>query len=393
MMFPTASFTAGAVEIISALIQIIPRYHKHKDFQMTPTQAEKLINDTIASIKPLDGTSLKTASDRMDALLKPPGALGRLEELGIRLAGIQGTDRPDAGSKLSLIYAADHGVCAEGVSASPPFVTAVMARAFCAGKAGINVLAAEAGSTVKVIDVGVASDYEEPEEIILRRIRKGSGNIRVEDAMSRDEVLLAIAAGIETARDAIGETGAKIVGIGEMGIGNTTSAAALTAVFTGKDPATVTGGGTGIGDASLKRKIKIIKEAIERSQPDPEDPVAVMAGLGGLEIAAMAGAMLSGAAEGAMVLIDGFISGAGALCAFAMAPGVRERMVLSHLSAEPGHRAMAAKLELKPLLDLGFRLGEGTGAAMAMPLVNAGVALLTGMGTLEEELVKLQDPS
>jgi len=360
---------------------------------MTPTQAEKLINDTIASITPLDGKVLEASSKRMDALLKPPGALGRLEELGIRLAGIQGTGRPVTDSKLSLVYAADHGVCAEGVSASPPFVTAIMVKAFCAGKAGINVLAGKAGSVVKVVDVGVAAPYEEPEELIVRRIRKGSGNIRVEDAMSRDEALLAIAAGIETAGDAMAETGAKIVGIGEMGIGNTTSASALTAVFTGRDPATVTGGGTGIGDASVKKKIKIIKEAIERHQPDISDPVGVMAGLGGLEIAAMSGAMLGAAAGGAMVLIDGFISGAASLCAFAMAPEVRERMVLSHLSAEPGHRAMAAKLELKPLLDLGFRLGEGTGAAMAMPLVEAGAALLGEMGTLEEELIKLEDPS
>ena len=360
---------------------------------MTPNQAEELISKTIDAIKPLDGAALKKASERMDALLKPPGALGRLEELGIKLAGIQGTERPETGSKLSLIYAADHGVTAEGVSASPPFVTAVMVKAFCAGKAGINVLAGKAGAVIKVIDVGVATDYEEPEELINRRIRKGTGNIRVEKAMSRDETLLAIAAGMGTAADAIDETGAKIVGIGEMGIGNTTSAAALTAVFTGRDPATVTGGGTGIGDASLKKKIRVIRDAIQFHQPEASDPIEVMSRIGGLEIAAMSGAMLSAAAKGALVLIDGFISGAGALGAFAMAPLVRERMVLSHLSAEPGHRAMAAKLELNPLLDLGFRLGEGTGAAMAMPLVEAGAALLGGMGTLEEELIKLQDPS
>ncbi|MCK5735469.1 MAG: nicotinate-nucleotide--dimethylbenzimidazole phosphoribosyltransferase [Spirochaetaceae bacterium] len=360
---------------------------------MNPAQAEKLINDTITSIKPLDGDALKAASRRMDALLKPPGSLGRLEELGIKLAGIQGTDHPAADGKLSLIYAGDHGVSAEGVSASPPFVSAVMVKAFCAGKAGINVLAGKAGAVVKVIDVGVATPYKEPDGLIVRRIRKGTGNLRVESAMSREEALLAMAAGIETARDAIAETGAKIVGIGEMGIGNTTSAAALTAVFTNRDPATVTGGGTGIGDASLKKKIKIIKEAIKLHQPDPADPISVMAKLGGLEIAAMCGAMLASAADGAMVLIDGFISGAGALTAFAMAPVVRERMVLSHLSAERGHRAMAAKLELKPLLDLGFRLGEGTGAGMAMPLIEAGAALLSEMGTLEEELIKLKDPS
>ncbi len=360
---------------------------------MTSSQAEKLISDTINSIKPLDGKSLEAASKRMDALLKPPGSLGRLEEMGIKLAGIQGTELPKADAKLSLIYAGDHGVTAEGVSASPPFVSAVMVKAFCAGKAGINVLAGRAGAQVRVIDVGVATPYEEPSELIVRRIRKGTGNIRVEEAMTREEALLAVAAGIETTVNAIAETGANIIGIGEMGIGNTTSAAALTAVFTRRDPATVTGGGTGIGDASVKRKIKIIKEAIELHQPDTADPIGVISKIGGLEIAAMCGAMLAAAAGDALVLIDGFISGAGALCAFAMAPVVRERMVLSHLSAERGHRAMAAKLELKPLLDLGLRLGEGTGAAMAMPLIEAGAALLSGMGTLEEELVKLQDPS
>ncbi len=360
---------------------------------MTATEAEKLINDTTAAVKPLDGKALQAAAERMDALLKPPGSLGRLEELGIKLAGIQGTEHPVTDSKLSLIYAGDHGVTAEGVSASPPFVSAVMIKAFCAGKAGINVLAGKAGAVIKVIDVGVATPYEEPEGLIVRRIRKGTGNIRVEAAMSRDEAILAMAAGIETARDAIDETGAKIIGIGEMGIGNTTSAAALTAVFTGRDSATVTGGGTGIGDASQKKKIRVIKDAIELHQPDTADPISVMAKLGGLEIAAMCGAMLAVAADGALVLIDGFISGAAALTAFAMAPGIRERMVLSHLSAEPGHRAMAAKLELKPVLDLGFRLGEGTGAAAVMPLVEAGAALLSEMGTLAEELIILQDPS
>lgn len=360
---------------------------------MTEHEALKLIEDTIAAIGPLNGKALESAAERMDALLKPPGSLGRLEELGIKLAGIQNTDRPLGSPKLSLVYAGDHGVTAEGVSASPPVVSAIMTRAFCTGKAGINVLAGIAGSTLKIIDVGVASPYDEPDELVVRRVRKGTGNIRVEAAMTRGEAAMAIATGIETARDAILETGAKVVGIGEMGIGNTTSASALTAVFTGRDPATVTGGGTGIGNAGLKKKIQIIKEAIELHKPDTADPLAVMADLGGLEIAAMCGAMLASAANGALVLIDGFISGAAALTACAMAPEIRQRMVLSHLSAEPGHRAMSAKLELNPVLDLGFRLGEGTGAAMVMPLVEAGAALLSEMGTLADELVHLQDPS
>lgn len=360
---------------------------------MTENEAVKLIEDTIPAIGPLNGKALETAAKRMDTLLKPPGSLGRLEELGIKLAGIQDTDQPIGSPKLSLVYAADHGVTSEAVSASPKVVSSIMTRAFCAGKAGINVLSGIAGSTLKIIDVGVASPYDEPEELIVRRVRKGTGNIRVEAAMTRGEAAIAIATGIETARDAIFETGAKVVGIGEMGIGNTTSASALTAVFTERDPATVTGGGTGIGDASLKRKIKIIKEAIELHTPDPADPVAVLAAVGGLEIAAMCGAMLAAAADGALVLIDGFISGAAALAACVMAPEIRQRMVLSHLSAEPGNRAMSARLELIPVLDLGFRLGEGTGAAMAMPLVEAGAALLSQMGTLADELVNLGDPS
>lgn len=361
--------------------------------EMTEHEAENLIEDTIAAIGQLNGKAQESAAKRMDALLKPPGSLGRLEELGIKLAGIQDTDKPKGSPKLSLVYAGDHGVTAEAVSASPPVVTAIMTRAFCEGKAGINVLSDIAGSTLKVIDVGVASAYDEPEGLIVRRVRKGTANFHNEPAMSREEAAIAIATGIETARDAILETGAKVVGIGEMGIGNTSSASALTAVFAGRDPATVTGGGTGIGEASMKKKIRTIKEAIELHKPDPTDPVGVMAALGGLEIAAMCGAMLATAANGALVLIDGFISGAAALCASVMAPEIRQRMVISHQSAEPGHRAMAAKLELNPILDLGFRLGEGTGAAMAMPLVEAGAALLCEMGTLADELVHLQDPS
>jgi nicotinate-nucleotide--dimethylbenzimidazole phosphoribosyltransferase len=369
------------------------RFSNKENHSMDIQDALKLISSTISRIAPLDGEAMEKASARMDRLLKPPGSLGRLEELAIRLAGVQGTDRPVCESKLSLLYAGDHGVTAENISASPPAVSAIMTRAFCAGKAGINVLARRAGATLKVIDVGVATPYEAPEGLIVARIRKGTGNIRVEAAMTRDEAVQAIAAGIRTARDAIREKGASILGIGEMGIGNTTPAAALTAVFTGRDPSTVTGGGTGIGETGLKRKVRVVRDALDLHKPDASDPVAVMAAVGGLEIAAMCGAMLAGAAEGCLVLIDGFISGAAALTACAMAPAARERMVLSHMSAEPGHRAVAAKLEMVPLLDLGFRLGEGTGAAMAMPLVEAGAAILNEMGTLADELIHLQAPS
>jgi len=360
---------------------------------MSPQEANQLIIQTLKTIKPLDGDALERAAKQMDGLLKPPGSLGRLEELGIKMAGIQGNNPPVCASKLSLVYAGDHGVVAEGISASPPQVTAIMTRSICAGRAGINALAQKAGAILKVIDVGVATPYEEPENLIVRRIRKGTGNIRIEPAMTRDEAILAIATGIETTQNAIGEIDAHLVGIGEVGIGNTTVASALSAVFTDQDPSTLTGRGTGIGKASLKRKLRVIRDAIKLHHPDASDPIAVMAAIGGLEIAAMCGAMLGGGAAGAMLLIDGFISGTAALTACAMAPLVRERMVLSHMSAEPGHRAVAAKLGLLPVLDLGLRLGEGSGAAAVMPLIEAATTLLSEMSTLDEELIELQDPS
>lgn len=357
-----------------------------------PDEAKKLIDETTAAIRPLDGASMRAASEKMDGLLKPPGSLGRLEEIAIRLAGIQRTESPDGDRRLSLVYAGEHGVVDEGVSASPSIVNGIMVRAFCSGKAGISTLAERAGAVLKVIDVGVAVPYEEPENLIVRRVRPGTGNIRIEAAMSREEALQALATGIETAGQAIDETDATVAGIGEMGIGNTTPAAALTALFTNRDPATVTGGGTGLGEKGLKLKKRVVKDALELHKPDPSDPVGALSTVGGLEIAAMAGAMLAAASRGVLILIDGFISGSAALTATALAPEVRNYMILSHLSAEPGHRAIAAKLELKPLLDLGFRLGEGTGSAAAMPLVGTAAALLNQMGTLAEELVHLAPP-
>ncbi len=343
----------------------------------------RLIDEMALSIAPLDEEAKRKAVLRMNSLLKPPGSLGRLEELGIMLAGVQGREKPVVNSKLSLIYAADHGVTAESVSTVPSAVTGVMVRAFCSGKAGINVLARQAGARIRVIDIGIANDYAIPDEVILRRIRRGTGNMRIEESMTREEAILAISTGIETAAGEVRAAGAQVVGVGEMGIGNTTSAAALTAVFTGRDPAEVTGTGTGLDDAGLERKIRIIREACLLHRPDPQDPIGVLSKIGGLEIAAMAGAMVGAASEGALVLIDGFISGTAALIAIQMAPALRDRVVLSHLSLEPGHGVIARRLGLIPLLDLGLRLGEGTGAALAMNLVESSAALLSEMGTYE----------
>ncbi len=347
----------------------------------------QLLDEMALSIAPLDEEARQKAALRMNSLLKPPGSLGRLEELGTMLAGVQGREKPVVNSKLSLIYAADHGVVSESVSTVPASVTGVMVRAFCSGKAGINVLARQAGAHIRVIDIGVANDYDIPDKVILRRIRRGTGNMRIEECMTRDDAIRAISTGIETAVSEVRATGAQVVGVGEMGIGNTTSAAALTSVFTGRDPAEVTGHGTGLDDAGLERKIQIIREACRLHQPDPHDPIGVLSKIGGLEIAAMAGAMIGAASESALILIDGFISSTAALIAIQLAPNLHSRVVLSHLSSEPGHCVIARSLELVPLLDLKLRLGEGTGAALAMNLVESSAALLSEMGTLEDELV------
>ncbi|OQX29626.1 MAG: nicotinate-nucleotide--dimethylbenzimidazole phosphoribosyltransferase [Spirochaeta sp. LUC14_002_19_P3] len=353
---------------------------------------KNLIDDTIAAIAPFDETAARKAAARLDALLKPPGSLGRLEELAVTLAGVQGCALPEAHPKIILIYAADHGVCAEKVSAAPSSITALMARAFCKGQAAVNVLAAQAGAKLRVIDMGIAEDDPLPKEIISRRIRRGTANLLHEPSMSREEAMAALAAGIETAQAAIRNSGAKLVGIGEMGIGNTTAAAALTAAFTSCGPAEAVGRGTGLNDAALAHKIWVVEEALRLHCPYPRDVIGTLAKLGGLEIAGMAGAMLGAAAEGALVLIDGFISAAAALAALGLAEKLKRRMVLSHLSAEPGHGVIAHALGMKPLLDLNMRLGEGTGTALSMTLIESAAAVLKEMGTLAEEGVELSGP-
>ncbi len=351
---------------------------------------EVFLNRIKASVQPIDEDAMRRAASRMDALLKPPGSLGRLEDLGILLAGVQGNEKPVIDSKLSLIYAADHGVAAEGVSLAHPDVTGTMVKAFCSGRAGINVLASRAKSEIRVFDIGVSSNYDAPESVHICRIRRGTGNIRIKEAMSRDEAVRAVETGIKTSQTAIRETGARLVGIGEMGVGNTTPAAALTSVFTGKEIESVTGSGTGL--TSLEIKKQVIREALQLHQPNPDDIIGTLARIGGLDIAGMAGAVIGTAELGSLALIDGFISGVAALVAVKLAPNVRERMVFSHLSAEPGHGIIADMLGLLPILDLNLRLGEGTGAALAMPIVEAGAALLSEMGTMTSELVQLQLP-
>ena len=278
--------------------------------------------------------------------------------------------------------AADHGVVAEGVTAYPSSVTAQMVQNFLKGGAAINVLAQQVGAEVRVVDLGVASDLGEPAGLIVRKIGLGTKNFVIGPAMSREEALQSIETGIDLVEEAYAQ-GVRLVATGEMGIGNTTSSAAITAVMTGQPVSTVTGRGTGIDDEGLARKIKVIEHAIEINQAGADDPLGVLAKVGGYEIGGLVGLILGGAARRIPVVLDGFISGAAALLAVSLAPACREYLIASHLSSELGHRVVLRHLNLHPYLDLNLRLGEGTGACLAIGLLQSSIRLLTEMATFE----------
>jgi len=336
-------------------------------------------------IGPLDEAAMAGTQQRLDRLTKPPGSLGRLERLVEQLAGITGSTTPRIERPAVVVFAGDHGVTAQGVSAYPSDVTAQMVANFVAGGAAINVLARAAGAELVVVDVGVAG----PEvlssggtRLVHARVRSGTRDTTVEPAMDRDEALAAIGVG----RDVVGELiagGCDVVALGEMGIGNTTAASALVAALTGRPPAEVTGRGTGLDDDAVRRKVDVIESAIERHRPGPEDPVGALAAVGGLEIAALVGAMLAAGEARVPVVLDGFITGAAALVAVAIAPNLRPRLIASHRSTEPGHRIVLDQLGLEPLLDLELRLGEGSGAALALPIIRAATLLLAEMATFD----------
>ncbi len=342
-----------------------------------------LLRETAGRIGRLSEEAMRQAEERQARLTKPPGSLGMLEWLGIRVAGIQGRFPPEAERKVIFTLAADHGVAEEGVSAFPKEVTRQMVLNFLRGGAAINVLARHAGAEVVVVDMGVEGELEHP-ELVSRKIGYGTGNIAREPAMSREEAVRAVEAGIEVASEVIESRGAQVIGVGDMGIANTTASAAVCAAITGRAPEEVTGRGTGVSDDAWRRKVEVVRRALKLNAPDPEDPLDVLAKVGGYEIAGIAGVILAGAAMRVPVLIDGFISTAGALIAAGMAPACREFMLASHRSAEPGHRVMLEHLSLKPILDLNLRLGEGTGAALAMHIVEASVKVLREMATFDE---------
>jgi len=336
----------------------------------------------IRSIKPLDAKSQKQARIKQDNLTKPKGSLGRLEDLSIQLAGIYRTAAPKITKKAIFTIAADHGVCAEGVSAYPPEVTAQMVLNFASGGAAINVLGRHVGADVITVDMGVASDMSWPSSIVSRKVRKGTRNMMREPAMTSSEASDAIMHGVELGINAV-ENGYDLIGIGDMGIGNTTAASALTAVFTGRPVAEVTGRGTGLDEDGLQKKIKVIEEVINLRRPDPSKPLDVLQRVGGLEIAGMAGVIIGAASRDVPIVLDGFISSSSALIAAGLAPESKSYMIASHRSVEKGHRAILDYLGLEPILDLRMRLGEGTGAALAMNIIEASCKILNEMATFE----------
>jgi nicotinate-nucleotide--dimethylbenzimidazole phosphoribosyltransferase len=343
----------------------------------------KLIENTIKDIKPLDQKAMAAAQARQDLLTKPQGSLGMLEEISIRLAGIQGKDLPQIKNKVIVIMAGDHGVVAEKVGNWPQEVTTQMVTNFLSGGAGINVLTRHIGARVVIVDMGIASDLPSSSKLISRKIARGTQNIARGPAMTYEQAIRSIETGIEIVNDEI-DRGLDIVGTGDMGIGNTTSSSAICAVITGNSPAEVTGRGTGITNVQLEHKTAVIKQAINVNRPERSDPVDVLAKVGGFEIGGLAGVMLGGAARRVPVVIDGFISGAAALIAVSLAPNLKDYLFAAHVSAEKGHLILLRHLGLKPLLDLNMRLGEGTGAALAISLVEASVKILSEMATFGE---------
>ena len=329
---------------------------------------------------------MEEAKERVDNLTKPVGSLGRLEEIAVRLCGITGSMAPDTGKKTAIVMAADNGVCSEGVAAYPQQVTALMAKGMVEGTAGVAVFARMLGADIRVIDIGM----KEPAAcrgIINRRIRPGTANMSEGPAMSRDEAVRAIETGIQAVFEAV-DTGSRVIAVGEVGIGNTTSGSAVLAALEGLDPALTTGRGAGLAREGLAAKVKVVESAIRINKPDPADAVDVISKVGGLDIAGMTGAYLGASFRRIPVVIDGFISSVAALAAKRINPVTREYMFPSHLSAEKGGGLALERLGLKPYLDLDMRLGEGSGAVLALNIIEAAARSLKQMKTFDEIGIK-----
>ena len=346
------------------------------------------LTEIIAGIKPVDQQWVQKAQQRTAQLVMPTRALGRLHEISERLCAIQQTLEPVIDQKAILVMAGDHGVVEAGVSAYPQEVTPAMVQTFLAGGAGINAISRQVGADVWVVDMGIipeldAAGIKGAERLIVEKIGNGTANFTRGPAMSRQAAEKALQVGFEQAARRI-ENGAEILGTGDMGIGNTSPSAAIGAVISGAALDEMVGRGTGVDDAGLARKRDIVRRGIEANRPRPEDGLDVLAKVGGFEIGGIAGAILGGAFHRRAVVLDGFISTAGALIAYALCPTVRDYLFAGHCSEEAGHRIMLNHLGLKPILELGMRLGEGTGAALAMGVMDCAVRMFKEVMTFEE---------
>ena len=349
------------------------------------------LDEVIGRITRVDHKAKRAARLRQERLTKPPGSLGRLEALSIQLAGIFGTERPKPRGKTIIVAAADHGVVAQGVTAYPQEVTAQMVLNFLGGGAAINVMARKAGIDLVIVDAGVATPLPNHPDLHVTAVGHGTADITQGPAMTRDQAEACVYEGVRLALEAA-DGGADIIGTGDMGIGNTTASSAIVAALTRTPPDETTGRGTGRSDSELERKIAVVERALEINRPDPNDPLDVLSKVGGFEIGVLAGVVLGGALARRVVVLDGFISGTAGLIAHSLCPNVRDYLVAGHLSAETGHRIALSHMGLWPLLDLDMRLGEGTGAVLAMGLIDAATATLSDMATFDEAGVSDRAP-
>jgi nicotinate-nucleotide--dimethylbenzimidazole phosphoribosyltransferase len=345
--------------------------------------APSLLDSTLAALRPLDAAAVAAARDRQARLTKPPGSLGVLEDVSVQLAGLAGECPPPLPEPAAVaVFAGDHGVHAQNVTPWPQEVTAQMVANFAAGGAVINALAARAGAEVVVVDVGVAAALDGTPGVLHRKVAPGTRDMTVEPAMTRTQAVQALEVGIAVANDLVA-AGHRCLLTGDMGIANTTAAAALIAALTGADPESVTGRGTGVDDATLARKIDMVRRALRRHAVSRDDPLGVLAAVGGFEHAAIAGFVLGAAANRVPVVLDGVIAGSAALVAVALSPHATVAMIAGHRSAEPGASVALTALGLTPLVDLDLRLGEGSGAALALPLVQSAARVLRDGATFD----------
>ena len=351
----------------------------------------KSVKEVIAEIEDLDYNLMEMAQKRLDNLTKPQGSLGKLEELAKQIVGITGKENPTLENKVIFTLAGDHGVVEEGVSAFPKEVTPQMVYNFLNGGAGINVLANHIGARVVIVDMGVAVELQiQNEKLKIKKVGLGTKNMAKRPAMTRDEAMRSIEVGMELVKEELPK-GIDIIGTGDMGIGNTTSSSAIAAVFTGRPVENVVGRGTGIGDDALGNKIEVIKRALELNKPNPKDAIDVLSKIGGFEIGGLSGIIMAAASMRIPVVIDGFISGAAALIAYHLEPKIKDYLIAAHCSVEKGHKLILDHLGITPLLNLNLRLGEGTGAALGISLVEAGIKIMTQMATFKSAGVSEKD--